>query len=1735
MLGRFVYLTQIYTPRAMILSEAYNKISSDKSASPEFDRTLNAGEAYDSSGGNANLDNNSDGGYNDINDSLRGGEISELYNQGTVGRNSTQERRTGHKDTGRNSQNGRGWQETKESFAARAQSNSEEAGRGKRVYVDLGNTAVSYTEKQPDNSHPSNAAVLLKRIGVNAVYCEGPIEINNNGVTTIHTNAVTLSDGSVYVSSLATLSDVEISYHENVHVNDYMNTEAYADYEAVVCDNIDYQSKNYKDTASQINDNHYGGKYDIDDPSNAAKFTSEITAYIVQFVATDPEFAEQTFAPMFKNWEEVKAAAEKFNSDTKADSIESASFVEGKSIFNEPSVKTLNYSELSEGQKEVVDIGKQLGWTVKFESVFAKDENGRARKDENGNYIRVEGKVNALTKVIYIDYNCKEPIKFVFKHELSHYIENSKSFEAFKQSVLKSKAFKNWLKRKGLFGDSVQAMMDEQLSNIKGTRAAKGVPVSDIEAECEMIANFVGDNLFTDNFSDLASIIKNADTKERGTIRRVLHDFISFIKKKLSGNRNISFEISRLEDSFAKMFAEADNVADGVWRGEKYLFAGLKAANVDKDSLKIAKERIKKGESSERVRQDTGWFQGYDGKWRYEINDRGMIVDLFGLNRNDPDLKRYRELYFKYNVYKARKRGDAEYKRLSKIYYKPSNINVKLEDIISHPKLFEAYPQLKKIKIVMKYMSNAYGASDLTNKRIFINPEIIPDQLLFEETIVHEIQHFIQGIEGFAKGTNPDFAGNFYNYINSAGEIEANDVKYRLNLTDEERKEVRPNIDDPDVVFAGGDINYSIAYTTDNKPVAVIDEDILDGVPKSQWIQTVKNTISNKFSKGIPISGRLIKVNKITRSEYTNSKYIQYLKSADGTMYRDKLKAANNLDDIFLASTNYINEDLKHERKDSFKEFARGDVLIRVGENDYSAKVIIGFTGSKQMVLYDVVAFNQTSFDIKEKTSQTAMQNAGSDRYGMSPNTTVPQKEQSVNSNISENEERYSFNDEKADSEKSFEEDKSTYHGEGPGEKNYSDSSNRNSVRARSFEATQYDEAKAYRDDLVNSDTKADSIESASFVEGKSIFNEPSVKTLNYSELSEGQKEVVDIGKQLGWTVKFESVFAKDENGRARKDENGNYIRAEGKVNALTKVIYIDYNCKKPIKFVFIHELADFLSKNYTAKYFRLMRKIMRSGLFKNYITAKGYKSIFDYNKVICAQRIKNKDPNFTKPGADTKLQANIEMVSDFCGEHLFSDEGGLSRLVELIKGEPQGKNFIGKILDFLKMVGNKLTGKNNSAKESISNLEREFAKLYRQIDNDDNVIEPTVGERYSIGFSEKNNTTETKQILSLINDSMGKISDEEVFDVVDDNSIESFPKKSDYIIKVFNDQENIAHNPVIGDVELSKSGAKSTIMHGFGREKLAAIKAIKPVIENGNIISKVTNYNGTNVDRYIIAAKGVINGEKAIVGVVVKSYPTKNGNSKFYLHEAEIIETDLPVMTAPQLSVDTVSKSVSDTTVPQKEQSVNSNISENRERYSFNDEKTNSEKSFEEDKSTYHDVSKYPYNMQTVIKEYISSVDKSVENFIKTFNENQHFARHKISNVTENQAADIKRLLGIDVSGFTNAINTNAIRHIEKRHGKNGIADSSMSNILDIARIGYVLKNYDNVEIAKNELDEVNSSEFRNAKNEPATMIVYSKKIDGTYYVAQAIPDSEYKKLWIVSAYISKKRSRYTSSQHGE
>jgi hypothetical protein len=75
------------------------------------------------------------------------------------------------------------------------------------------------------------------------------------------------------------------------------------------------------------------------------------------------------------------------------------------------------------------------------------------------------------------------------------------------------------------------------------------------------------------------------------------------------------------------------------------------------------------------------------------------------------------------------------------------------------------------------------------------------------------------------------------------------------------------------------------------------------------------------------------------------------------------------------------------------------------------------------------------------------------------------------------------------------------------------------------------------------------------------------------------------------------------------------------------------------------------------------------------------------------------------------------------------------------------------------------------------------------------------------------------------------------------------------------------------------------------------------------------------------------------------------------------------------------------------------------------------------------------------------------------------------------------------------------------------------MSNPNDLARIDYVLQNYDDMD-----LSEFKSKAHKNSDGLPADIVLYNKRINGYYYVAEAAPDSKAKALYISSAYKNKK-----------
>lgn len=166
---------------------------------------------------------------------------------------------------------------------------------------------------------------------------------------------------------------------------------------------------------------------------------------------------------------------------------------------------------------------------------------------------------------------------------------------------------------------------------------------------------------------------------------------------------------------------------------------------------------------------------------------------------------------------------------------------------------------------------------------------------------------------------------------------------------------------------------YAIKYSEENKPFVAIEEDILDGVPRKEWTKKVKETLKKKYPNGIQIRNEYIHVNgRQTASEMTNSKYAKWLRANSPAEYADKLRFANNADEILYAAQNWRGEGLHHPRKDSIVEFARADALIRIGERGYSADVVVGTKGNSEMVLYDIL-YLKSAFINEKKQEQTAV------------------------------------------------------------------------------------------------------------------------------------------------------------------------------------------------------------------------------------------------------------------------------------------------------------------------------------------------------------------------------------------------------------------------------------------------------------------------------------------------------------------------------------------------------------------------------------------------------------------------------------------------------------------------------------------------------------------------------------------------------------------------------------------
>ena len=145
----------------------------------------------------------------------------------------------------------------------------------------------------------------------------------------------------------------------------------------------------------------------------------------------------------------------------------------------------------------------------------------------------------------------------------------------------------------------------------------------------------------------------------------------------------------------------------------------------------------------------------------------------------------------------------------------------------------------------------------------------------------------------------------------------------------------------------------------------------------------------------------------------------------------------------------------------------------------------------------------------------------------------------------------------------------------------------------------------------------------------------------------------------------------------------------------------------------------------------------------------------------------------------------------------------------------------------------------------------------------------------------------------------------------------------------------------------------------------------------------------------------------------------------------------------------------------------------------------------------------------------------------------NGNFDPHEkvyLGDVHSSLISTIKKLTGIDTSGFKIFIEARQIDHILKQHGKNGKSDKTMSDHSNIAKIEYALNEYDDISRGKTTNAYKN---FVDGKTQGAQTILYEKYIgEKSLYVVQAVPDTKSKTLYIVSAFIGKKGYKKEASQ---
>lgn len=395
--------------------------------------------------------------------------------------------------------------------------------------------------------------------------------------------------------------------------------------------------------------------------------------------------------------------------------------------FNE-SARQYNIDYSNEDLKEINQMYNKRGIKAYFDENTFKNNNDafsvwKPVIDEQGNILSREVVINPNAE------DTKTRVQELAVHELGHDLD----LNEVQDMILKDASRKeNWKSARKSLEDTYREAYKNDGINISEEEFNK---IVDEEATMSILQRELGSQEYV-----------NRLVNQNQSIAKKIYNWVIDKLNKFTGGKNEKIFWADVKNKFETAYNQEFNKNDNT---TKFSIAGIKSLdNIKNDSysynrgvnsynnaINLAKQNI----DNEQIRQKTGWFQDKNGDWKYEFSDKDMALKNVKIQKN-------------------------------KIY--------KLVDILKHDTLFTLYPEIRDYKVEVSDKIKGNASFDRKNNTITVSSRLIKNNKSLEGTLIHEIQHAIQNIEKFERGTSTK--GSKLKYYNSLGEIEAAETKERF-------------------------------------------------------------------------------------------------------------------------------------------------------------------------------------------------------------------------------------------------------------------------------------------------------------------------------------------------------------------------------------------------------------------------------------------------------------------------------------------------------------------------------------------------------------------------------------------------------------------------------------------------------------------------------------------------------------------------------------------------------------------------------------------------------------------------------------------------------------------------------------------------------------------------------------------------------------------------------------------